>query len=334
MGGITDIVTGKFLWDPIFGEDSQASKILTGEWAHEDLGLPDPVDFHGLEAKKQQEALAEFAREAENAYEGQIAETARQYEINKQNLAPFIRAGQDGMETQTGLLGLGGPQKLQQTRQAFMDSPGQQFLKNQAQQAVTRNLGSLGQNIRPTTQDELQQHATNLAQQDYSNYINRLGTVAQSGRSAAESLGNLGQQKASLTGGLAQQQGQQISGALLGQQQIAAGREQNMMNLAGQGLGAAAMFFSDVNMKENISLLSDKDLENCYNAVINMKLKSWKYLEDTGLDQEMHIGPMYQEAPEMIKNKEVNALNYHDELMMIAGAIQYIHKNGMLKNGV
>lgn len=291
------------------------------------VGL-DVFDFNDSQGEAQREALARQAANASNAYQGQILESKRQYEINKENLMPYIEAGQQSIDKQSQLVGLAGLGAMSQAQNGFYNSPGQQFLRNQADSSISRNLSSLGQSGSNRINQALEQEARGIAAQDYSNYINRLGAITQKGQASVDAMGNLGQQQANLAGNLAQQQGQAISGSILGQQQTIAQHQQGLLNLGGMGLGAAAAFFSDIELKHNISEFSDKELEECYNAVINMPLYSWQYLKETGLDQDQHIGPMYQDAPEMIKNKEIKALNFHDELMMIAGAIKYMHKRG------
>ena len=97
-----------------------------------------------------------------------------------------------------------------------------------------------------------------------------------------------------------------------------------------QAFAPGGLIGSDERLKEDIH---DLDLKDCFESVIEMPLKSWRYLEETGLDTDVHLGPMAQDAPECIRGEMngIQLLNLHDELMLIAGALQYMRQEGMLK---
>jgi hypothetical protein len=133
---------------------------------------------------------------------------------------------------------------------------------------------------------------------------------------------------------LRQQFGGQFAGAqragaeagasgILGASQVRAGR-------VGQIAGAAAFgplgLLSDKRVKTDIS---DLNPEDCYNAVMEMDLKVWRYLPDVGLGNDLHIGVMAQDAPDIIRAGEIDGveiLNLHDELNLIAGALQHLRR--------
>ena len=54
--------------------------------------------------------------------------------------------------------------------------------------------------------------------------------------------------------------------------------------------------------------------------VQGLDLKAWKYVDDAV----ERFGPMYEESPEAIRIPGARALDVHSELMLIAGAIQYV----------
>ena len=94
---------------------------------------------------------------------------------------------------------------------------------------------------------------------------------------------------------------------------------------AGTQLGAAALL-SDKTKKTDIK---DLDLKECYETVMSLDLKAWRYIDGLGLDTNQHCGVMAQEAPDMIKIDGELALSLHDELNMIAGAIQHMKNEGI-----
>lgn len=226
-----------------------------------------------------------------------------------------------------------GPQTALEAQQAAMasliESPGQRFIRGRAEQGLTRQAAALGGLGGGRVRTALTQQAAGFAQQDLQNRFARLQALIGGGQQAATGLGQFGAAQAGQIGQLLQAGGQARAGGILGAQQAEAQQAQGLAGLIGAGLS----FFptSDERLKENIQELNLKD---CFEAVVEMPLKSWCYLEKAGLDTEIHLGPMAQEAPDMIRAGEINgfeALSLHDELMMIAGAIQYMKNEGMLK---
>lgn len=64
------------------------------------------------------------------------------------------------------------------------------------------------------------------------------------------------------------------------------------------------------------------DTHGALAEVRGMKLKNWRYKDGVGPDTAMHRGPMAQDAPDSITNREKTMINVHDELQLGMGAIQ------------
>jgi len=108
---------------------------------------------------------------------------------------PFIDPGQQAAQQQAALSGALGPEAQAAAFQAFRDSPGQAFLREQGELSVVRNAAKIGGLGGGNVRRELTKFGTGLAAQDFGNQFSRLGEVAERGVGAAGSAGQLlGQQ--------------------------------------------------------------------------------------------------------------------------------------------
>lgn len=164
-------------------------------------------------------------------------------------LQPWQRPGLQAFDLQAALSGALGPQAQAQAYSTFQSSPGQQFLRDRAEQALLRNSAALGGLGGGRVRQELQRQAIGEAQQDFGNAFNRIGTVAQGGLAAAgQEAGLIGQLRGQEAAAIAQLRGQEasIAGNLEGQRmgltsqqqrdlaQIAATTGTNAANIAAQ----------------------------------------------------------------------------------------------------
>ena len=236
-------------------------------------------------------------------------------------LDPFAAGGGAAFQQQQAMLGLLGPEAQQQAMQTIQESPGQKFIRERSQRNLLRNQAAIGGLGGGNVRTALAEQGAGFAAQDIENQFSRLMGLTQVGAGAAGQGAALqvagGGNIAQALGGTAAAQ----ASGILGAQQA---RQQGLQNIIQAGGAIAA---SDENMKENIQ---DLDLKECFDNVMALPLKSWKYLLETGLDQDINFGPMYQASPEMIKEPGMKALNIHNEIMMIAGAMQYMKNEGML----
>jgi hypothetical protein len=265
-----------------------------------------------------------------------IEEGKRQFGENKATLDPYNQGGQKAFAMQQDFSGANGADAQKAAYDNFQNSPGQQYLREQSEKALLRSAASTGGVGGSALKAALQKNAIGLASQDYQNQFNNLGSLTGVGLGAAGGLvnsGNATSQNAqnlltqggnALAGGETNSAAARASGILTGQQANAANQNQ----LIGLAATAAGGIFSDKNMKYDIKNL---DLKQCFDAVKSLPLKSWRYLKEVGIDEDIHFGPMAQDAPEFIKIPGREALSIHDELMMIAGAIQYMTNNKMFE---
>ena len=262
-----------------------------------------------------------------------IEEIKKDFGITEEEFAPFREAAVGGegvtgaLPRQQEFLGLLGPEAQQAAFAGFMESPGQKFLRERGEQALVRQSSAIGGLGGGNIRQALQEQGIGVAAQQQSELQDRLAGLTGLGFQATSGLGGLRGQKAKNIGTLLTQQGQARASGILGQQQGKSDTLGNLVSIA----GAVAPFFSDERLKEDIQEL---DLKDCYNIVTNIPLKSWRYIKNVGLGTDLHFGPMAQEAHGIMKGEDVNGfmtLDIHDELMLIAGALQYMKNEGLLE---
>lgn len=124
-----------------------------------------------------------------------------------------ILAGGQGIERQAALAGLRGGEAQGAAFEEFQASPGQKFLQQQAERALTRNAAATGGLGGGNVLRELQAQAVGLAQQDFGAQFQRgqqvLGTQQVEGQNLANLAAQGGIQGAGLISGAASQLGGQ-----------------------------------------------------------------------------------------------------------------------------
>ncbi len=156
-------------------------------------------------------------------------------------LQPFVRTGSNAFNQVAALLGASGSDAQQRALENFANSPGQQFLRDQGEQAVLRNAAALGGVGGGNVLKELQQFGTGVAAQDFNNQLLRLNQIGQTGFQGAGSQANLFGNLAGINANLLSQRAG-INANLLSQ---LAGSNANLLgqgastnaSLAGQALG-------------------------------------------------------------------------------------------------
>jgi len=101
-----------------------------------------------------------------------------------------VPQGQQAGSLQAAYSGAMGAPAQQQAFANFTASPGQEWLRQQAEQGTLRNAAAIGGLGGGNVRQELQRQAMGLAQQDFQNQFNNLGTVADRGYNAGNALAN------------------------------------------------------------------------------------------------------------------------------------------------
>ena len=138
-------------------------------------------------------SLGRTRNEVNQGFQGASNKLNRYYE-------PGYRAN----DKQAALSGALGPEAQRQAFQNFQDSPGQAFLQEQGERALTRNAARLGGLGGGNVRQELVKFGQGLAAQDLQNQFGRLGDVATRGLSSATTMGGMEGQRAGIMANLGQ----------------------------------------------------------------------------------------------------------------------------------
>lgn len=206
--------------------------------------MPDPVSttigavstVGGLAGSYLQGKSAEKAAQTQaDAARAGISEQARQYDIMRELMSPYVEAGASSLAQQQNLIGLNGNKAQQAAIDAIKGGSQYNTLLQQGQNAMLQNAAATGGLRGGNTQSALAQYSPNLLnsliQQQYGN----LAGITSLGQSSAAGVGNAGMQTGSNIANLLQQQGAAAAGGQLAQGNMYA----NMGNSLAQSLGMA-----------------------------------------------------------------------------------------------
>ena len=102
--------------------------------------------------------------------------------------APYVQSGQDANSLYADALGLNGAQGNAAATGAFQTSPGYQFQVDQASDNAARHAASLGMAGSGNTLDAITRLGSNLANQEYGGFLDRLSGLSGQGLSAANAV--------------------------------------------------------------------------------------------------------------------------------------------------
>lgn len=106
-----------------------------------------------------------------------------------QTLSPYTDRGAKAFDLQSALSGALGPAAQQQAFANYNQSPEMAYALQQAEKGITRNAAATGSLGSGNVLQELQRNAIGMAQQDYGNAFNRLGSLSAMGQNSANLLG-------------------------------------------------------------------------------------------------------------------------------------------------
>jgi hypothetical protein len=106
-------------------------------------------------------------------------------------LSPYTGSGAKSSNLQAALSGALGPDAQRQAFANYNESPEVAYQREMGEKAIMRNAAATGGLGGSRVQQELQRHAIGLAQQDYGNAFNRLGSLSDRGLTSSNLLGGL-----------------------------------------------------------------------------------------------------------------------------------------------
>ena len=165
---------------------------------------PDPLtEQYGLSGAEN--ALNQGAMQSQRMLGQTMGQVNSTFNKGISGLQPFVEPGQQANSLQAALSGALGPEAQAQAFRDFQASPGQSFLQEQGERALTRNAAATGGLGGGNVRRELVGFGQGLAQQDLQNQFGRLGDVATRGLSAGTTIGGLRGQQAGIQGNIGAQ---------------------------------------------------------------------------------------------------------------------------------
>lgn len=181
----------------------------------------------------------------------EIAELRRQFDVTQENIEPFLQAGQRALPGQEEGSTIGG---LDARLGRIFNSDTFGNLEEERLRAVRGQLGASGLTRSGNALQDIAAVPQDIGLQIENLLNNRQTTLTGSGLNAASGLGALGAQNSQAIGSALSQQGQNTASGILADQQASAQASQNLLST---GVAAAAMFFSDPRLKENVEQIAE-----------------------------------------------------------------------------
>ncbi len=128
-----------------------------------------------------------------------IEEIRRQYDLSRQDLAPYRLAGFNALAPYAALYGVGpegalSKEEMQAARDRFMETPGYQFRFDEGLRALDRSASARGKLLGGGYGRELTRYGQGIASSEFTNYANRLAGLAGMGQGATSTTATLGAQ--------------------------------------------------------------------------------------------------------------------------------------------
>lgn len=101
-------------------------------------------------------------------------------------VAGYMQGGEEAQRMNAAFSGALGADAQAQAYANFSESPGQQYLREQADRGLTRNAAAIGGLGGGAVRSALQEQAMGMAAEDFQNQFDRRGTVADRGLSAGQ----------------------------------------------------------------------------------------------------------------------------------------------------
>ncbi len=208
------------------------------------LGLSFADDPFGKEAGA--DAARDAGREQAAAYGLGIDEQRRQFDAVQALLAPFINAGRSALP---GLESGAGVEGFSERIRALLSGGALQPLVDERTRAVQQQLAAGGLTRSGAGIRAAAGVPTDIALAIEEALYGRQANLVNLGQSSAVGQANIGSNLSTTISQLLGQQGEARAGGIIGAQQARSAATGQMVNA---GLGAAAIFFSDPRLKDNM----------------------------------------------------------------------------------
>lgn len=185
--------------------------------------------FGGRSARKAAEAQAAAMDRATNLQR-------HMFDTTRADMMPWLESGRTALDAYMGELGLGS----EGFQSAFAETPAYEFAVQQGERGVLNNLSALGMKDSGAALKSLERFRQGLANQEYGNYLARLGGVA-----------GMGQGQSTALAGASGQAAQGMAGTIAGAGAARASGYVGANNALMQGVGGAANFLGQMMTGNN-----------------------------------------------------------------------------------
>lgn len=151
-------------------------------------------------ANRQASAIEDAARGQQAGTNLSLSELKRQFDIQQNNLAPWMRAGRMALGEQEALMGLGGDTEA--SNRALLESPGYKFALEQGNRNLAGSVAARGGMGSGKAMTSALQFGQNYATGQRANRLSELANLSGVGYGAGANLGQAGQNYASNFGNL------------------------------------------------------------------------------------------------------------------------------------
>lgn len=251
--------------------------------------------WKGLTGEKSAESAERAAAGQATAGREATAESRRQFDIGREQMAPWLQAGRGGLTEQMALMGLGGDEVG--ALRSLQKSPGYRFRMNEGQRGMEAGIGARGGMGSGKALLAGQRYGQDYASQEYGNRLSQLRDLSGKGQASAAGQAQMGQQFAQRVGDIGMGTANAMGAADIAGTQA---RQSGLGNVAKLALAAWGM--SDKQLKENIHRIGTHKLGiGLYRWTFKEKpddfLEEYSYLAKWG---EMCNGVMSDEVREVM----------------------------------
>lgn len=169
-----------------------------------------------------------------------IAESARQFNVTRQDFAPYQEAGTQALGAMTDLLGLGGEAEQQSAIDALRDSPLYRSLYRAGEEATLANASATGGLRGGNTQRSLYNLGEDTLSSVIASQLANYGGLVGVGTGAAGAVGNFGANAVAQQNALRNQGADAMAQSRLVRGGIAAQNWQNAGSFVEDAIGAIA----------------------------------------------------------------------------------------------
>lgn len=171
-------------------------------------------------AAMQSGAAGKAAGQSEHNLQLELPQFQQNYNTAVGAYQPYAAAGTLSLQDQQDLLGLNGQDAADAAMARFQSSPGYAFQLQQGLRAVDAGAAAQGMLRSGATLKAEQTYGQGLANQDFANYYNRLGSLTQTGLSGVSGVVNAGNNLQNAMTGNVSAQNQLLTGAANAQNSI------------------------------------------------------------------------------------------------------------------